>query len=227
MYLDIYYIIFVVPAIILSLYAQMKVNSTFSKYSKVMSDRGLTARDVARLILDRHGLTNIPIEHVSGNLSDHYDPKSKAVRLSDSVYNSMSIASIGVAAHECGHAIQHATSYSPLKIRNSIYPVVNISSNAAVPLIILGFILGTPTLVKVGIVLFAAVVLFQLITLPVEFNASNRAIEILDENAVLSVGELKSARKVLNAAAMTYVAALIVSLMSLLRLILRTRRRDN
>lgn len=226
MYIDSYYIMLVLPAIILSVYAQTKVNSTFAKYSKVASLKGITAHDVARLILDRHGLNSIKIEHVSGNLSDHYDPKSKIVRLSDSVYNSTSIASIGVAAHECGHAIQHAVTYSPLKIRNSIYPLVSISSNAATPLIILGIIFSASFLVKLGIVMFAAVVLFQLITLPVEFNASNRALEILDENGILAAGELKSTKKVLGAAALTYVAAATVAVANLLRLILISRRRD-
>ncbi len=226
MYLDIYYIILVLPAILLSVYAQHKVNSTFNKYANVLSQRGLTACDVAKMILQRNGLDHIPVEHVNGKLSDHYDPKAKVIRLSDSVYNSTSIASIGVAAHECGHAIQHATSYSPLSIRNSIYPVVNISSNLSMPLIILGFILGIANLVEIGIILFAAVVLFQIITLPVEFNASRRALAILDENGILASDELKSTKKVLSAAALTYVAAAIVAVANLLRLILIFRDRD-
>ncbi|MBE7054059.1 MAG: zinc metallopeptidase [Ruminococcaceae bacterium] len=226
MYIDSYYIILVLPAVLLSMYAQFKVNSTFNKFSKVMSTRGVTARDVARMILDRHGLNYIPVEHISGNLSDHYDPKSKVVRLSDSVYNSSSIASIGVAAHECGHAIQHATSYSPLNIRNMIFPVVNISSTLSMPLIILGFIMSYAPLVEIGIILFSAVVLFQIITLPVEFNASRRALAILDENGILVSNELKSTKKVLSAAALTYVAAAIVAIANLLRLILVYRDRD-
>jgi Zn-dependent membrane protease YugP len=226
MYLDIYYIILVMPAVFLSMYAQFKVNSTFNKYSQVLSRRGLSASDVAKMILQRNGLDYISVEHVSGKLSDHYDPKAKVVRLSDSVYNSTSIASIGVAAHECGHAIQHATSYSPLSIRNSIYPVVNISSNLSMPLILLGFIFGAANLVEFGIILFAAVVLFQIITLPVEFNASRRALAILDENGILMGDELKSTKKVLSAAALTYVAAAIVAVANLLRLILVFRDRD-
>ena len=226
MYLDIYYIILVIPALFLSMYAQAKVNSTFNKYAQVLSRRGLTASDVARMILQRNGLGDIPVEHISGKLSDHYDPKAKVVRLSDSVYNSTSIASIGVAAHECGHAIQHATSYSPLSIRNSIYPIVSISSNLSMPLIILGFIFGAANLVELGIILFAAVVLFQIITLPVEFNASRRALTILDENGILDGEELISTKKVLSAAALTYVAAAVVAVANLLRLILVFRDRD-
>ena len=226
MYLDIYYIILVIPALFLSMYAQAKVNSTFNKYAQVLSRRGLTASDVARMILQRNGLGDIPVEHISGKLSDHYDPKAKVVRLSDSVYNSTSIASIGVAAHECGHAIQHATSYSPLSIRNSIYPIVSISSNLSMPLIILGFIFGVANLVEFGIILFAAVVLFQIITLPVEFNASRRALAILDENGILDGEELISTKKVLSAAALTYVAAAVVAVANLLRLILVFRDRD-
>ena len=226
MYLDIYYIILVMPAVFLSMYAQFKVNSTFNKYAQVLSRRRLSASNVAKMILQRNGLDYISVEHVSGKLSDHYDPKAKVVRLSDSVYNSTSIASIGVAAHECGHAIQHATSYSPLSIRNSIYPVVNISSNLSMPLILLGFIFGAANLVEFGIILFAAVVLFQIITLPVEFNASRRALAILDENGILMGDELKSTKKVLSAAALTYVAAAIVAVANLLRLILVFRDRD-
>ena len=226
MFIDSYYIILVLPAIILSMYAQFKVNSTFNKFSKIMSTKGVTARDVARIILDKYGLNSIPVEHISGNLSDHYDPKAKVVRLSDSVYNSSSIASIGVAAHECGHAIQHATLYSPLNIRNIIFPIVNISSTLSMPLIILGFVTSFAPLVKIGIILFSAVVLFQIITLPVEFNASQRAIKILNENRILGGSELKSTKKVLSAAALTYVAAAIVSVANLLRLILIYRDRD-
>lgn len=226
MYIDIYYIILVIPAVIFAFYAQAMVSSSFSKYSKMTNIRSISAKDAARFILDRHGLSDIPIERVSGNLTDHYDPKGRVIRLSDSVYSSTSVASIGVAAHECGHAIQHAISYSPLKIRNAIYPIVSISSNASVPLIMLGFIFGSAGLIKTGIVLFSAVVLFQLITLPVEFDASRRAVEILDENAVLAPDEIKPVKKVLTAAAMTYVASALVSVANLLRFILIARRRD-
>mgnify|MGYP003312274599 CR=1 FL=1 len=231
--IDYYYIVLVMPAIFISLYAQIKVNSTFSKYSKISNHNGLTGAQVARRILDMNGLSNVIIEHVKGNLSDHYDPKSRILRLSDSVFSSTSVAAVGVAAHECGHAIQHAKGYSPLKIRHAIYPVVSISSTAAVPLIIMGFIFNTTYLVNIGIVLFAAVVLFQLVTLPVEFNASRRALAILSDSKFLNGGsfgdtnELKSAKKVLSAAALTYVASALVSIMQLLRLILiANSRRD-
>lgn len=231
--IDYYYIILVLPAIFVSLYAQFKVNSTFSKYSKLSNKRGLTGAEVARRILDMNGLHHVVIEHVKGNLSDHYDPKSRVLRLSDSVFSSKSVAALGVAAHECGHAIQHATNYSPLKIRHSIYPVVSISSTAAIPLIIMGFLFNTTSLVNIGIVLFAAVVVFQIVTLPVEFNASKRALCILEESHFLcdgsyaEISELKSAKKVLSAAALTYVASTLVSIMQLLRLILiANSRRD-
>ncbi len=224
--IDSTYIILVIPALIISMYAQFKVSGTFSKYNKVRNARGLTASQVCRMILDRNGLHHIAIEHVAGNLTDHYDPKAKVVRLSDATYNSTSVASIGVAAHETGHAIQHSTAYAPLNIRNSIYPVVNISSNLAMPLVILGFVLSFPSLVNFGIILFMAVVAFQLITLPVEFNASTRAKRILLENGILDEEEIKPVKKVLSAAALTYVAAAIVAVANLARLIILSRRRD-
>lgn len=222
---DYYYLVLIVPAIIISLIAQMRVTSTFSKFSRVSNTRGLTGADVARRILDANGLTNVVIEHVKGNLTDHYDPRARVLRLSDSVFSSRSVAALGVAAHECGHAIQHAKGYSPLKIRNSVFPVVNISSSLAVPIIILGFIFNTPFLVDAGIILFSAVVFFQLVTLPVEFNASRRALAILEDGYFLEGNEIKSARKVLSAAALTYVASALVSLMQLLRLIILSNNR--
>ena len=222
---DYYYLVLIVPAIIISLIAQMRVNSTFSKFSRVSNTRGLSGADVARRILDANGLTNVVIEHVKGNLTDHYDPRAKVLRLSDSVFSSRSVAALGVAAHECGHAIQHAKGYSPLKIRNSVFPLVNISSSLAVPIIILGFIFNTPFLVDAGIILFSAVVFFQLVTLPVEFNASSRALAILESGYFLEGSEIKSARKVLSAAALTYVASALVSLMQLLRLIILSNNR--
>ena len=224
-YFDVYYLYLVVPALILSMYAQFKVSSAFTKYSKIISQRGYTGAQVARKILDLNGLTNITVERVSGNLTDHYDPQKKVVRLSDSVYSSNSVAALGVAAHETGHAIQHSTSYAPLKIRTAIFPVVNISSRLAIPLAILGFILGAPTLVDFGIILFSAVVAFQTITLPVEFNASTRALKILEGTAILSDDETKCAKKVLTAAALTYLAAALTSLANLARLILLNNRR--
>lgn len=222
---DYYYLVLIVPAIIISLIAQMRVTSTFSKFSRVSNTRGLTGADVARRILDANGLTNVVIEHVKGNLTDHYDPRAKVLRLSDSVFSSRSVAALGVAAHECGHAIQHAKGYSPLKIRNSVFPLVNISSSLALPIIILGFIFNTPFLVDAGIILFSAVVFFQLVTLPVEFNASSRALAILEDSYFLEGSEIKSARKVLSAAALTYVASALVSVMQLLRLIILSNNR--
>ncbi len=225
-YIDSYYLLLILPAMLIALYAQTKVTSTFKKYSKYTNARNITAKEVARRILDANGLYDIKIEHVSGSLSDHYDPKAKVVRLSDTVYNSTSVASVGVAAHEVGHAIQHATVFLPLKLRNSIFPVVNIASQAAVPLIILGFLLNFVNLSYIGIILFSFVVFFQLVTLPVEFNASSRAIKILDEKDILSKEELKPCKKVLSAAALTYVASALVSIAQLLRFVLNTRRRD-
>lgn len=223
--MDIYYLMFVLPAAIIALWAQIKVKSTFAKYAEVYSQNGITAYDATRRILDANGLSDVSIEHVSGSLTDHYDPRARVIRLSDSVYSSMSVASIGVAAHEAGHAIQHAKSYSPLAVRNAVYPVVNLSSQAAIPLIFIGFIINSLNLVYVGIILFAAVVLFQLITLPVEFNASGRALKILGEYNILSALELVGAKRVLTAAALTYVASALVSAAHLLRFVLMARRR--
>ncbi len=224
---DYTYLVFVLPAIIISMIAQFKVSSTFAKYNRITNARRITGADVARRILDSNGLSSVVIEHVRGNLTDHYDPKSRVLRLSDSVYNSSSIASLGVAAHECGHAIQHARGYAPLSVRNSVFPVVRISSSLSVPLIILGLMVNTSSLLMLGIILFSAVVAFQLITLPVEFNASKRALNILSESNYLYDDELSGAKKVLSAAAMTYVASALTSLMQLLRfLVIARNRRD-
>ncbi len=223
---DYYYIILVIPAIIISMYAQFKVQSTYKKYSEVMSKKGLTAREVTRKILDLSGLTNVKIEHIAGKLSDHYDPRTNVIRLSDSVYSDASVASLGVAAHEAGHAIQHATGYFPIKLRNSVLPVANIGSRLSVPLIILGIILSFEPLISFGILLFSFVLLFQLITLPVEFNASRRALSILNDTNMLDESELIGSKKVLSAAAMTYVAAALVSATQLLRLLLISRNRN-
>lgn len=223
--IDSLYIILVLPAILLSLFAQMKVSSTFSKYNKIRNTRQITGADVARRILDRNGLRHIIIEKTPGNLTDHYDPKARILRLSESVFSSTSIAALGVAAHECGHAIQHAQNYVPLKARHAIYPVVRISSALAVPLIIIGFVMATTNMVYAGIILFSAIVLFQLITLPVEFNASRRALAILSEENYLYEDEMKGAKRVLSAAAMTYVASALTSIMQLLRFILLANNR--
>ena len=226
-YIDYTYLIYVVPAIIISIIAQMMVKSTFSKYDKVFSSKGMTAAEVTRRILDANGLNNIAIQNISGNLTDHYDPKAGVIRLSDTVISSTSVAAIGVAAHEAGHAIQHKVGYMPIRLRNAFVPVANIGSTLSMPLILLGIILSQDPLVIFGIILFSAIVLFQLITLPVEFNASRRAEKTLVSMGILSETEAMGAKRVLSAAAMTYVAAMLVSLMQLLRLIsIFGRKRD-
>lgn len=208
-------------AMIFALVAQIKVKTTFSRYSSEQNGHGYTAKEVARRILDENGLQNISIEYVSGELTDHYDPSANVIRLSDAVYSSTSVAAIGVAAHEVGHAIQHAQGYAPIKLRQAIIPVTQIGSKLALPLVFLGlFFSAFRVLVPVGIFLYAAVAFFQAVTLPVEFDASNRALKTLDENLILYKEEVQMAKKVLSAAAMTYVAAMFSSLVSLLRLIL-------
>ncbi len=222
---DIYYMILVIPAIIISMYAQFKVTSTFKKFSQIANERGLTGAQVARRILDSNGLTNVTVQPTNGSLTDNYNPTNKTVNLSETVFNSTSVAALGVAAHESGHAIQHARSYAPLGIRNAIFPVVRISSAAAIPLVMLGLIMSFEPLVNIGIILFSAVVLFQIITLPVEFNASRRALSMLVDYDLLSVDETKQARKVLSAAALTYIASALTAAANLLRLILLSRNR--
>lgn len=226
--IDWYYIALVVPALILAVWAQSRVSSTFNRYSQVRGARGYTGRDAARAILDQNGLQNVPVEHVQGNLTDHYDPRTNAVYLSDSVYNSTSVAAVGIAAHEVGHAVQHATGYFPIRLRMAIIPITNIGSKLSVPVLLIGLLFGSGWLIDLGIVLYALMAVFQLITLPVEFNASRRALATLEGSAMLEGGEMQGARKVLSAAALTYVAALIGSLASLLRLFLLygNRRRD-
>ena len=226
-YYDYYYLVLVVPAIIISLIAQMKVQSTFKKYAQVMSFRGMTATEVVQKILEWNGIYNVRIERVAGELTDHYDPRTNVIRLSDTVYGNPSVASIGVAAHEAGHAVQYAKGYVPIKIRNSILPVANIGSKLSLPLIIFGLILSMQPLVEFGILLFSFVLIFQLVTLPVEFNASRRAISTLNNSGILQGEELHGAKKVLGAAAMTYVAAALTTAMQLLRLILISRRRND
>lgn len=226
-YYDYYYLILVVPAILLSLFAQVKVQSTYKKYAKMMSARSVTATEVVRQILRGNGIGAVDVQRVSGNLTDHFDPKANVIRLSDTVYGDCSVASIGVAAHEAGHAVQYATGYLPIKLRNAVLPAANIGSRLSVPLILLGLLFGMQPLVEFGVLLFSFVLLFQLITLPVEFNASRRAIQTLSANAILQGEELTGAKKVLGAAAMTYVAATITTAMQLLRLVLLSRRRNN
>jgi Zn-dependent membrane protease YugP len=213
--------------LILPIIAQIGVTSTFNKYSAVHTSRGMTAAQVARKILDSNGLYNIRIERVSGHLSDHFSPKENVVRLSDSVYSSTSVAAIGVAAHECGHACQHAEQYAPIVIRSAIVPAVNICSQFWYLVFVLGIVLfQSPALMYVGIAMFGAVVLFQLVTLPTELDASHRALKTLESQYLLEADEIPKARKVLTAAAMTYVTALVTSIMQLLRLVLRVRSDD-
>lgn len=218
---------------VLCMIAQGNVTSTFNRYSKVANSRGYTGADVAKMLLQQNGIYDVTVEHVRGNLTDHYDPVKKVLRLSDTVYNSRSVAALGVAAHETGHAVQHAKGYAPLKVRSAIFPVVNFSSRIAMPLFIIGLLIGAMinsySLALAGAILFAVVVAFQIITLPVEFNASSRALRMLEDYNYLDTGEVAGARKVLSAAAMTYVAAAAASLVQLLRLLAIIgvgRRRD-
>ena len=227
-YFDWTYITFVLPALLIALVAQMMVSSAYSKYSKVRGRRGITGAEAARMILDRNGLQHVRIEPISGKLSDHYDPKTKVVRLSSGVYQSDSIAAVGIAAHEVGHAIQDATHYFPMKIRGAIVPVTQLGSNLAWPLFLIGLIASWEPLMLAGIILFGLVVIFQLVTLPVEFNASGRALRTIESIGLLSDEEQRGAKKVLRAAAMTYVAALLSAVANLLRLVALAggRRRD-
>lgn len=212
--------LFLIPAILVTMYAQMKVDSTYKRYSQVPSRRGMTGADVARYILNKNGLYDIPIEVTGGHLSDHYDPRARVVRLSQDVYYGSSLASLGVAAHEVGHAVQHDTGYLPLYIRNTVIPVTQFGSTAAIPLFLLGLFMSSETLIGLGIVLFSAIVFFQMVTLPVEFNASSRALATLGSEGILDEAELKGTSKVLKAAALTYVAAALTAVMELLRLVL-------
>ncbi len=214
---DTTYIILVLPAVLFALWAQFNVNFTFNKYSKINS--GMTGYESAKAILDANGLTNVRIERVSGNLTDHFDPRSNVIRLSESVFSSTSAAAVGVAAHEAGHAVQYAEDYAPIKVRNAIIPITNFGSNLAMPLILIGILLSFPTLAYIGVAAFGLSTLFQLITLPVEFNASRRAMTALEANSRLNDEQTRAAGKVLRAAALTYVAALAVSLANLLRLL--------
>ena len=220
-------IIIIVPALLLSMWAQHKVSSTFSEYSRIAARNNVTADGVARMLLTLYGMGNMPINHVSGNLTDHYNPQNKTLNLSDSVYNSRSIASIGVAAHEVGHAIQHNEAYTPLIFRNNIVPVVNLASSASMPLFMIGLIAGMMSLVNIGIILFTGTLIFHLVTLPVEINASSRALALLEQTHTLDKQELAGAKKVLTAAAWTYIAAALMSVLQLVRLLMirNSRRR--
>ncbi len=223
---DTYYLILVLPAIIFAMWAQAKVGSTFKKYSMVVSQRGMTGAQAAQAVLAANGVYNVRIERVAGNLTDHYDPRTNVIRLSDSVHSSNSVAAMGVAAHEAGHAVQYAKGYAPIKIRQAIIPVTQIGSSLALPMIIMGVLFSNSMFINLGIIFFAAATVFQLITLPVEFNASSRAIKALAEGGLLYEDELSGAKKTLTAAALTYVAALAVSLAQLLRLIFIFGGRD-
>ncbi|HEC60978.1 MAG TPA: zinc metallopeptidase [bacterium] len=220
------YLWLIFPAIILGLVAQFTVRSTYRKYSKYKTRGGTTGAGLARTILDTYGLNRIPVKRVAGSLTDHYDPRRQVLRLSEGVYSSHSVAAIGIAAHEAGHAIQHSKSYFPLAVRNAVYPVASFGSNLGPILVIGGLFFGAfQFLISIGIILFAAAVFFSIITLPVEFNASNRAMSILKMSGVLTQTELKGARSVLSAASLTYLASALASVLSLLRLILLSRSR--
>ncbi|MBS5703298.1 MAG: zinc metallopeptidase [Butyricicoccus pullicaecorum] len=227
---DYYYLVLVLPCVLLAFWAQARVNSTFQKYSRVYSRRNMTGAQAAAAVLRSGGVNNVRIERVSGHLTDHFDPRDNVIRLSDSVYSSTSVASIGVAAHEAGHAVQYAAGYVPMKLRAVIIPATNLGSMLSMPLILMGFLFNFGVLITVGIAFFGLSTLFQLVTLPVELNASNRALEAIREGGLLYDDEYPMAKKTLWAAAMTYVAALAVSLAQLLRLILifgnRGRRND-
>lgn len=232
---DMSYILLVLPCILISLWASANVKNTFNKYSKKYAARQITGAQAAQRVLQSNHISNVRIEKVSGQLTDHFDPRSNVIRLSDQVYDSTSIAAIGVACHEAGHAVQHATHYAPIKLRSAVIPITNIGSKLAMPLILIGILLSylgnfSYTLVYIGIGCFALTLLFELITLPVEFNASRRAINAIDEYGILTSDEIKGAKKTLTAAALTYIAAAAVTLAQLLRLILlfgnRGRRRD-
>lgn len=219
MYFDPTYVLVLIGALI-SMVASINVNSTYRRFSTVMSMRGVRAEEAAQRILHDAGIYDVRIERIRGELTDHYSPSEKVLRLSDAVYGSTSVAAIGVAAHECGHAIQHKVGYVPLSLRSLSVPVANIGSKLSWPLILIGLLIGYTPLAQIGVILFLAVVLFQLITLPVEFNASHRALQVLKQDSMLSMDELSGARKVLTAAALTYVAALFSTILQLLRLVM-------
>ena len=219
--------IVLIPAMILAMYAQSKVKSTYEKYVRIASQKGYTGAEAARAILDRNGLTDVRIEHIRGTLSDHYDPRTRVLRLSDMVYRGNSISSSAIAAHEVGHAIQHARDYAPLRFRNAIVPVVNFASNLSWLFILAGLFLSFTGLIDIGIILFTGSVVFQIVTLPVEFNASSRALDELESVGVLTREEIPHSKKVLDAAALTYVAATATAVAQLVRLLLlRERSRD-
>lgn len=226
-YYDSSYFLVLIGAV-LCIWAQFKVKSTFNKFAQVRSRTGMTGAQAAQKILQMSGIYDVRIEHIRGSLTDHYDPTNKVLRLSDTVYGSTSVAAIGVAAHECGHAVQHDKGYAPLKFRSALVPAANIGSKAGIPLILLGAVLGmNQILIQIGIWVFALAVLFQVVTLPVEFNASGRALAMLDNYGMMERDEVSGCKKVLGAAALTYVAAVASSILQLLRLVLRFSRRSS
>lgn len=230
-FIDYWYIILVVPAMIISVWAQFKVKSTFNKFSKVRNIRNVTGAYAAQAVLSYYGISDVRIERVSGKLTDHFDPKAKVIRLSEGVYDSTSVAAIGVACHEAGHAAQHAEGYTPIRIRNSIIPVCNIGSKLGIPIALIGLFMSAEPIIYIGLALYAGIFIFHLVTLPVEFNASRRAISVIDSTDLLYDDEIGGAKKVLSAAAMTYVASMLVALASFLRIALRilsmSNRRNN
>lgn len=223
--MDIYYLILVVPALLLSVWAQFKVKSTFAKYSKKMNSKNISGAQVAAYLLRTNNISDVKIGKIAGNLTDHYSPTEKVLRLSDPVFDKNTIAAIGVAAHETGHAIQHATKYGPLGFRSLLVPIANIGSAAGPTLAILGIVSSFSFLINIGLLLFSGAVLFYLVTLPVEFNASNRAIKILERTGYFNEDEIKGVKKVLKAAAMTYVASALTSIANFLRLLLISKNR--
>lgn len=230
LFMDFRFLYILLPAILLGLYAQFKVKSTYSKYSKVNNSRGWTAAQVARKILDDNGLYNVQIVHIRGSLTDNFNPKTMTVSLSDTVYSSSSVAAIGVAAHECGHAVQHAEQYLPIKIRSALVPVTNFGSSIGFIVLAAGLIFSNYSIAMFGVLLYSLMAVFQLVTLPVEYNASSRALKTLEQSLILDDEEVGMAKKVLSAAALTYVAALVSTLATILRLLLivnsSTRRRN-
>lgn len=227
-YFDIWYIVLIIPALIFGIWAQNQVSSNFNKYSRVPTSRGMTGAEAAEYILRQNGIYDVTVRRISGNLTDNFDPRNKTLNLSDSVYGSTSVAAIGVAAHEAGHAVQHAVNYKPIRIREMVIPVTQIGSWLYLPILFIGMIFSSGFLIDLGIILFASMAVFQLVTLPVEFDASGRAIRTLESSGILYGDEITGAKRVLRAAALTYVAALVSSLAQLLRLILifGGRRRD-
>ncbi|MDD6395195.1 MAG: zinc metallopeptidase [Firmicutes bacterium] len=225
--IDYYYIVLVLPAVLIALFAQVKVKSAYSKYSRIGNSRGITGAQAARMILDSHGLQHVQIAAIPGEMTDNFNPRTNIVSLSQGVYNGTSIASIGIAAHEVGHAIQHSENYVPNKIRSALVPVTNFGSSISIFMILLGLVLGFSVLAYLGVILYSTAALFQLVTLPVEFNASSRAMKHIREMGIANEADAKGVRKVLSAAAMTYVAALLTSVAQLVRLLLIVNRRSD